>query len=273
MKIKYILIIIIAVLLLSSCKTKRKLSKETIPDKIAQEMLLENILNNQLDYKTLFVKRMNIELDDNGKSISARASMYIEKDKKIIIQINVLILEVARVLIENNEITVIDRINREVYSANFQLLKNKFNIDLNYTLLEKLLTNQLITYPDNIIFNNYELEEKSDKYLLKSFNETDYETMIKRFPQYYLHEMEVISETNKIAKHKMTNLQNIVFEVLYSSFENINGKKFPNTVTLRARKDREMYGLTLKSSGIEVNGSNVISFKVPDDYKKGVLRF
>jgi len=274
---KYIGLAVIMVILATSCKTKEKLKSnyevESIKN-IGDAILIDNILKNQIDFKSLFIKRMNIDLVENGKNTSARASMYIEKNKQIVIQIT-FIIEVARILIEPNEITIINRIERDVYRTNFDYINKKFHIDLNFNLLQAILTNMLFSYPDNDLnaIKKYEIEGNNGRYILKSLNQAKYERLAHQNPELYQHQIEVIPDGYKIVKNEVSNIAGTMVDVSYSAFEILNEVKFPFMLTMKGNNGSDRYGLTLKYSNIEVDGSEKLTFSIPANYGQGVLGF
>lgn len=275
--LKYIVLLFILVTMVTSCKTKDKLkSGDNVENfkSISDAFLIDNILKNQIDFNSLYIKKMSVDLDDNGKNISARAMMYIEKDKRIVIQVTFLI-EVARILIEPNGITIINRIEKDVYYTNFEYINRKFHIDLNFNLLQAIFTNMLFSYPDGGLdaIKKYQIEGNEGRYILKSFNQAKYERMVQQNPELFLHQINVNQDGYKIVKNEMSNMEGAKVEVSYSAFDNLNTIKFPYTISLRGKKGSDSYGLTLKYSNIDIDGSEKITFSVPDNYGKGVLNF
>ena len=265
------------IILATSCKTKDKLKTEAKMENIkniSDALLVDNILKNQIDFNSLYIKRMNVDLDDNGKNTSARASMYIEKDKRIVISVT-FIIEVARVLIEPNGITIVNRIERTAYSSNFNYINKKFNLDLNFNMLQAILTNMLYSYPDggNAAIRKYEVDGNNGRYILKSLEQAKYERLARQNPEMFLHQIEVIQDGFKVVKNEMSNLTGIEVKVNYSDFDKLNDTKFPFMITLKGKNGSEKYGLTLKYSNIDVDGSEKLTFSVPENYEKGVLNF
>jgi hypothetical protein len=164
--LKYIGLIALLVVLTTSCKTKQKIPTGGSIKNINKEMLIENVINNQIDFKSLYFKKISIDLDDNGKNYSVKANMYIDKDKQIIIQLMMLI-EVARILVEPHQITVLNRIEREVYTTNFDYINKKFNIELNFNSLQSILTNMIFYFPTNDpkMIKQYQIENQNNNYL------------------------------------------------------------------------------------------------------------
>jgi hypothetical protein len=266
--LKYIVLITILILLTTSCKTKQKVPSGNVMKNMNKETLIDNIISNQIDFKSLYFKKMNIDLEDNGKNYSVKGNMYIDNDKQIVIQIMMLI-EVARILIEPNEITVLNRINREVYTTNFDYINKKFNIELNLNLLQSILTNMLFYFPtnDSKIIKQYQIEEQNNNYILKNEQNTN-----KNSDQFF-QQIEIAPNEYKIIKHLIYNISGITVDINYTNFDNLENKKFPYSVSLKGRTGNTMYGLKLKYSNIEVNGKDKLSFSIPSNYSKETLKF
>jgi hypothetical protein len=261
---KYIGLITLLVVLNTSCKTKQKIPTGGEIKRINKEMLTEKIIENQADFKTIYFKRINIDLDDNGKNYSVKGNMYIDKDKQIVIQIMMLI-EVAKILIEPNQITVLNRIEREVYTTNFDYINKKFNIDLNFNLLQAILTNMLFYFPENDtkMIKQYKVDEQNNNYILKNTANVNN----------FSHEIEINSDEFKIIKHLIYNISGISVDINYNSFDKLQNKKFPYFVSLNGKAGNSSYGLSLKYSNIDVNGNDKINFSIPSNYRKETLNF
>jgi len=261
----YSIIFVLAIFLSTSCKTKEKLKKVSEMTTFDEKTLIKNIVENQLDFNSIYFKKMNVELDENGNKNSVRANMYIEKDKQIIIQVTVLI-EIARILITQNEIVIVNRIEKEVYNTNFEYLNKKLNLNLNFTILQAILTNSLFSYPKNDI-------KQLEKYKIKKDNETITLTSETKNQETVLHEINISQKNFKILKHLIYNDLGDRIDVTYSNFENQNNSYFPKSVDLKGKNSSGRYNLSLKYTTIEKDGNDKIIFSIPPNYTKEKLLF
>ncbi|MDR2927032.1 MAG: DUF4292 domain-containing protein [Cytophagaceae bacterium] len=245
--------------LITSCRIKEKLQLSDRVATVSEEALVSHILENQLNFESLYFKRMNIEFNDNGKSISARANMYIKKDRQIIVQVFVAILEVARVSIKPNEIVVIDRFNKSVYQTDFNYINRRFGLNMNFDMLQSILTNMLFSYPQGApnAVKHYTTEISNRMYVLRSADNT--------------HEIDVMPDGFKIIRNGIGNSAGTMVDIRYESFTSLNETKFPTLFSISGKRGSQEYALTLKCLDIEINGTAAISFNIPESYDKGAL--
>lgn len=79
----HIFLLIIVVVSIVSCRSAKQIAvKKNIPS-ITEGRLLKNIENNELEYSTLFAKKMDISYKDGKGSNSLKASLKIKRDSFI----------------------------------------------------------------------------------------------------------------------------------------------------------------------------------------------
>ena len=264
-KLSLIVVIIFFTFLLFSCRTKEKLIKSIAVGEINETNILDNIIAEKFDFNTLFFRRVNVEVSENGNINSFRANIYIENGKQIIISIIPLLgIELARVLITPEQIIIIDRFNKEVYYTNFNFVERKFYFNLNYNLLQSILTNRLFCYPDEnpVSIRNYTMQYVNGVYLFKNDNGSiDFN-----------HRIDIIAENYKMSRNQLVKpSENILFDVKYEDFHDLKNTKFPNSIKMTAQKGYEKYELTMNCTNIDIDGSGTILFTIPDSYEKVVL--
>ena len=77
--------------------------------------------------------------------INATLNTRIEKDKRIWFSVRVALgIEAARGLVTKDEITIIDRVNKQVIKSTPDIIENTFKIKLNFEQLESILTGNLL---------------------------------------------------------------------------------------------------------------------------------
>ena len=269
--LKFIRLIII-ILLLLSCKSKEKLKSGGGVSDMNKEILIENIIKNQIDFNSLYFKKINIDLDNNGKTNSIKANMYIDKDKQIIIQV-MLLIEIAKISIEPNQITILNRIEREYYSTDFDYINKKFHINMDFNLLQSLLTNTLFFFPLNEpkMQQNYKIEENNSNITLKSSIQSTNNHQINA--DNFTHEIDILQNDFKIIRHLIYDLSGISVDINYNNFNYLEQKKFPYFLSLKAKNRSEKFEVSIKYSNIDINGEEKLSFSIPSNYSKGFFTF
>ena len=263
-KLKFLVVFFSLAIIFDSCRTKEKIATKTEVESINEDILVGNILKNQINFETLFFKRVAVEYNENGKTTSVRANIFIKNNEEIIISVVPLLgIEVARVLIQPGKIVIIDRFNKEVYNTNFGYVKRKFHFDLDFNLLQSILTNSLFSYPDGnpSKIRNYEIQKNNGIYTFTSHKEGGQSN------NPFVHRIDVTADNYRISRNIILNQSaNTRFDVRYENFTDLNNKKFPYTIRMNGQDGNERYGLSLKFSSVDVNDSNSILFSIPDSY-------
>ena len=145
---KVSLLIVLSIVLLASCKRQSLLSsdkKETL-----------EIINPDFEYLT---SKAKFKFEHNDKKVSATANFRIQKDSLIWLSITPgLGLEVARVLINRNQVFVLDKLNKKYYEYDFKELSKQYGFEFDFGLIQSVILGNL-SEP----YRNQNIE-KSDKY-------------------------------------------------------------------------------------------------------------
>ncbi len=264
-------ILLFITFLFSSCKSKDKLLRYETIKSIDEDVLVNNILVNELNYNALYFKRLTIDFDENGNSRSVRASMYIKRDSSIIISIVPLMgIEIFRVSLSKSEIKVIDRLNRKVMVSDYKKLSERFFVEINYNIIEGLLTNSLFSYPNYNpeLIKDYAAYHQDSFYSLRSINMLQYERLSKRNSDLFLHQVNILPGIYKINENRITKtLNQMLFVTEYKNFSTLGNTQFPYSVNISAKQGNNNFKLNFTFSDIEVDGSNSLNFRIPDKYE------
>ena len=100
------------------------------------------VVNPQFDY---FSAKAKFKFDDGNKSVSATANFRIKKDSIIWLSITPgLGIEVARVLINTENVFVLDKINKQYYEYTFKELSKEYDFDFNFQMIQSVILGNLI---------------------------------------------------------------------------------------------------------------------------------
>ena len=136
---------LVLALLLFSCKGKEKASRKPLDGKNV-DYLLNQLTNNEFQFNTLSVKA-GFNVSSEGKSTGFKATLRIRKDSAIWMSITpALGIELARVLITQDSVKVINRLQKEYFIGDYEYINNKFNLELVYDDLQSVLLGNSIAF-------------------------------------------------------------------------------------------------------------------------------
>lgn len=242
-----ILVFLTLLILLGSCK------KELFQFKVSDK----NKLNiEEVDFEYLQAKS-KIKYNDGIQKVNANATIRIRKDSIIWVSLSPSVgVEIIRAIIKKDSILVIDRFNKEFRKFGFDSLRRKFNIYIDYDMLQSALIGNLINErkkSDKVI--------KNDDYFLLKQNHNN--LAVENF---------VNPNTMKIEKVQLTDEQNSSsMEIRYEDFQLYNEMLFPSKNSFHLSYNKETSDLV---SQININYNRIsidnkkmkFPFNIPNRY-------
>lgn len=212
-----------------ACKNTQRASRKPLEGE-KTKFLLEQMEATQLQFKTLSAKA-GISFFVNDSKTSFNVNLRMKQDSAIWISITPLLgIEMARVLITKDSVKVIDRLDKVYFIGDFDYINKKFNIDLEFDVLQSLLVGNKIIFEeeDDLKFGiDKELYYLGNLKKRKARKVDDNPQKIERKNE------ELISiwlnpETYKITDLILTDLTADRFiKGEYSEHQTINGQLFP----------------------------------------------
>ncbi len=263
------------VLVLTSCVTTKKVVVEDDLKNISELKLIKSISDNSIDFNNLYFKKFDADIDVPGTSISVKGSMYIVKDKEIVISIApILGIELARAQFTNDKIVILDRTKKQVITTDYEYLSKKINSKVNFQALQSLLINQFFCYQelttDINCVKGYDRGVSDGMYFLQNVSDHKMSRFGKKkdnrssfFLQYSF-----LPETFNLSKIVLKNtISDELMTIVYSNFKSLSGIQFPYHISINGKKGKEEAKVDIIYSQIEMNSSTEIGFKIPDKYE------
>lgn len=286
--------LICAVLLFSSCKSKKQVADVTVASKQASE-LVEWMSETTVDFESLSAK-VNADLKTSERSGSFKATLRMRRDSAIWVSVSPAMgIEVFRLLCTADSVKYIDRIKNEYFTGTYAKLNELAKSELSLHSLQALLLgnplyfNPALKYRARTDAIGYQLATRNAQRIGRAagLNEAVYESissdslaitggfgnratrlqdrldddeLIAR--QYWLH-----FETGKIVQTLLTNLESEIFLLAeYSDHELINNQLLPMRVNMALGNSKEQATFKLDYSRVKLNESLSMPFSIPEKY-------
>lgn len=280
-----IVFITLFTLSLFSCSSKRNLVDNPIADAppITFNKLIRNIdtaYSTSFDYMN--IKKIDVEIDNQKKRQSFKASLKMESDKFIQISINApLGIEVLRILLTQDSFSMINYHEKYYISGNYNDLSKAYGIDVNYKLIEKIFTNKPLI--DELLNNNihgdggiksfergvrsYTIHSESvDRILRKGLKKRERDTL----------PSSTVTYSNSFSDDKFKLTVNNIYDqsinstilVVYNNFEYMSGLYFPKNLIINSNYNENSMKVDMNYSKIEFNIPVKPSFRIPAKYSK-----
>ena len=184
-----------------------------------------------------------------------RGILRIIKDKEIWISIAPVGVEAARILFTPNEIQFMNRQNNTYFIGNYNYFKKKFNIDINYSLLEQTLTNRFL-------FINNPNEPVID---------------VSEDGLFEFNDMEGINSLKYTINPSLRKLTSVAFKdftynssisISFQNFIEVDSQKMPETILFEVIKGNKKHMVELNYKKITVDKKVATPFRVPAKYEQ-----
>lgn len=253
-------LIILAIILLSSCKSKAvfvdtKTPAMVVDDRnvITAEKIIQNHYSNKNDFSTLYI-RANAKYKNEEESQSVSAEIKIKKDEKILVSVRVLGITMAKALITPNEVKYYEKINGTFFEGNYEVLSQWLGTDLDFNKIQNMLIGQPI---DDLTKGNFSFTE-TDKYYKLNSVENKTEKSFSFEAEHFLLKKQEISQSEKERS----------FEVNYPNFQDLTSGIFPANLTINAFQKKVKTTITVDYNSIMFNEDLSFPYSVPLGYDR-----
>jgi hypothetical protein len=259
-----LLLLLPALFILDSCKTKEKAVGKIALTSRAKEERIEILKSQAISYNT-FSSALSLNFKTNAKneSTSLGAQLRIKKNEVIQLSFRVILgIEVAKVTITPEQIIIIDRINKRYLSEPMEKLRELAPVDFDFYSLQALLTNHLFIAGkptiDSDDYDSFELTE--NEYVMSLMNTDSYGIKYNFMGDY----------TNRITQTEMyKNKDEVDMNWYYQNFDQVSNKRlFPMKMSMELKVPKDLIFLNLAFSNVEIDNSFNLDTGIPDKYQR-----
>lgn len=173
-KIKHSIYFIIICFMCFGCKSKQISHHTTIPQKTAEEMVM-TIIQNQPQFSSMNISKMDINLTWKNHNFSCKGSLKIQKDSLLSLSIQPFLgIEAYRAKFYPDKFILIDKMNRKYTENNYDFLKYKFGITMDFFTLQAICSNQLFCLDNTTIRPQlFSVQQNNHDTLIMGYNLQD----------------------------------------------------------------------------------------------------
>lgn len=284
-KIHFYLIIFAGLTLagITSCSTSRKMTAFEVKP-MSTNRILRKVENEAPNYKNYESSRISINFNDNNSKNSFSGQFKIDYDQCIILTLRKLNLSVGRALITPDSITLVNYFERYFISEHMSSLREIIGIDVNFNMLQALLTADISKLTGKEIFdkdlvsaidsNLYRIDSQFSSKVNKAITSGN-QRRLNRYMQ-RLDDSEFINYTvwidpqffviKKIIFNDIKNNEQITIQ--YDDYKKVGRSLFPQSIAVGYLTAIQNMALEIKVSRPTVNKEKDFSFYVPEKYEK-----
>lgn len=255
---RYISILILAVLILNSCDTKKKAVGAYL-----KNLTVDNVSSlyqrSNPEFETL-TARLYGGYETKNEDNSITLNLRMKKDEVIWVSARFLgVVTVAKIMITPDRVQFYEKINKQYFDGDFSLLSNWLGMDLDFEKLQNLLLGRAVY---DLKKNQYDLKISEAGYQLFS---TDYFGVEKTL---------LIDKLNFLLKGQQLKrpLYNQNVTITYSEFLEVENRTFPKQIDMMVNQHTDVTKINISYRSIELNASIGFPFEFPNGYDQIVLK-
>lgn len=260
---KYLFIIIICTVILSSCKTITKTTTaQPAVETTSTNELFAAIQAQELQFSTISA-RLNVALTLPGNSLSSRVDLKILRDSALLLSVQPLLgIEVFRIKLTPDSVKAIDRLNHRYFADNYANMKGKATIDFNFYNLQALFTNRPFFPGQKIVLPSQ--FKKFDVTKNGTTSELSTKDAMNLLYTFIISAQKELSSTRIVKSGEETSL---TWD--YSDFQSQSDKYFPMLMNIALTANGNPKGqAAIRFSRIQLNQPISLEFNIPSTYTR-----
>jgi hypothetical protein len=260
--------IFISCVFLSSCNPQKKIMKIPIQEEGA-DYLINKLKEHELKYEW-FTAKFSAEYENKGQSNSFDGQIRIRKDSLIWLSFSpVLGIEVFRMMISQDSVKFIDRMNGTYFTGDYNYVNNFLHSNIDYDILQSFLIGNDLSVYENSTFrasidnNDYKLST-AERMKLKKFIRNSQEKLRVLIQNIWIDPL-----TFKINKANVKEIQkpNMKLEASYSEFKEIDHQLFPKVMSFDITAENDIL-VSVSFSRINFNVQQAFPFRIPSSFRQ-----
>jgi hypothetical protein len=252
-KSAFSLLVVTVLLSAPACKTTSGVTGKPLKEK-TPEAVMESLVRNQVNAEW-FSARMDVSYADQNQSVGASATIRMRKDSIIWMNVKKLGFELARLLITQDSVFVMDRINNQFIAEDLHFLEKAYNIPANLFTLQALILGNPVFFS----IKNLNVENRELSYHL--FGKDD-----KMENHYWLDPARMLLQKMQFNDFR----SNRKVDVNLDGYEKGSDNQFFSYIRKLEFNSQETGAMSigLKFSKVEINIPKSISFEIPQRYTR-----
>jgi len=260
MKKNIFLFSMLAVLLLTACKTTRSVAKVELASANSFEQVIALVERAEPQFNTANVSKMSLALNLNERKINVSATCKIRKDSAIHLSIQPFMgIELFKAELLPDSMWVFDKMNRRYYVVDYAFFKDRFGVEIDYYSLQALISNQFFCVGKKDVSS----KGSSFSILTDGRKKINFETA-------RMQQSTEVSAVNVIQsvllKAKDNNYQ---LQTNYAEFSVMDGVNFPQKIALHATNEKTEASCDFSILKVSFNKDIKFSNTNPDRYTRG----
>jgi hypothetical protein len=256
---KYIIKILIILLVVTSCKSNKRITDASTINNISTKKIINNHYNSSFDQKTVYAKLI-AKYRSRKSSATVTIKLRLEKDKTIWMSATKLGFPLAKVKITPDRVLYYEKLQGTFFDGDFSLLSKWLGTDLDYDKIQNILLGQAVLnlkkgkYNSKINNNLYQLTPKYENEL--------FGILFFMNPENFKLNKQEIRHPSKYQ----------LLSVSYPKYDIIKGEQFPKNINIKSTDYKKITTINIEYRSVEFNKKLTFPFSIPNGYKEISLK-
>ena len=241
----------------NSCKSKKVVSTKPVETKLPQhgptptEIVLNTIDANTNNF-SFYQSRAKVNYKDDKQKVELDVNLIMEKDQYIWMSVTaVLGIEVARIMITQDSVKILDRLHRKYIASDFDYVQRMSNVPLKLNNLQNLIIG-------NTVFNNSVQKSVVDTIL----GALSVSTLINTQKQTTFYNTNYKVNRTLIAEQN----QSRQLSITYPTYATFDQNVYPSALNINIRAEKNIE-CTFELSNFVFTKKRETQFTVPSGYE------
>lgn len=261
-----ILAALIIISAIGSCKVKRSVLKKPLKE-YGFEYLYNKMNENQVVFNTL-TSKFNLDYIESKSRTSLKGQLRIKSDSLMWLSLSpALGIEAARIMLSNDSIKFINRLNKTYFTARYNLLDSLLNTTIEYSILQSMLIgNDLTQYDVNkfkasIDGGLYRITIRERRKVKKYMKKGEIDTKV------LVQNIWLDPITFRIRKIDIKELgsESKKLLVTYDEFIEVEGQFFPKKIKIKIIAEKNI-SINIEFTKIQLDLKQKYPFRIPSKY-------
>lgn len=240
------------VLIITSCKSTKVVTGGAVDEKLSAKGVIKAHYQNETNFKTLN-GRVRIGYTDGDDSQNVTVSIRMQKDKAIWISAP---LGIVKAYITPERVSFYNKLENEYFDGDFNYLSNLLGTEVDFSILQNLLTGQAIV---DLREKKFMIDIAEGAYrLVPKLQGVLYKTLFRVEPNNFKMDVQQLSQP----------LEKRLLEISYENYQNIDKEVFPNEIKIKVISGNNQNDIELEFRNIEFNGPVNFPYKIPKGFKE-----
>ena len=277
----FIISMLFSLWIFSACSTSKKITISDIRP-MTTTKILRKVAAETPKYKNYESKKISVNYEDNQRKYNFSGQFKIDRDECIILTLKKLNIPLGKGYISSDSIIFVNYLEKYFVKGDLQSIQNLIDVELNYPLIQALLTadvsqlmrnkefdKELVSYIDENMYRidsefspkiNRALTAGNEKRLTRYMQKMD----DSEFMDYTIWIDPVFFVIRKLTFNNIKYKESLTIN--YDQYELVGRSLFPQQITMKMVTPKQNLDLEVKLTRPTVNKTTDFSFNIPEKY-------